>query len=435
MLAGGDAVREFLDFGAGVLSLVALSCSVIWGLVASDRLFLNARQRILAQAVHRTTAISSVAFLLLHVTTKIVLDHAPFYAALIPFSLGFTGTAILIAFGSMAGLLMITTAITGALRSAFATPAPVAARWRLFHMLAYPAWCFALVHGLYAGREAKPVFVIMYGLCLVGVAAALALRSAPRPVKRQVADRVLAVLGTETRPGREELDASRARVTESTMAGAGFGGGAGFDGGQGRGRGGDSPLPGMGSRGSSPLGDTMVPPPRTPSSANLYESASRADAPDAGPGFAAAYRAVGASPRSQDTFAPETQRMDLPMDMQPTEAVPRYDESANTGTRWPAPSPPPVGEAPPSAYDPMQDTFAGQTYAGQAYPGQTYQGQTYQGPAETSYGTAETNAPYGTYNPNDTYNSGPATETLPGAYDYDTPSSGEPWNAPSGGFK
>ncbi|MPY60430.1 cytochrome b/b6 domain-containing protein [Streptomyces spongiae] len=429
MLAGGDAVREFLDFGAGVLSLVALSCSVIWGLVASDRLFLNTRQRIMAQAVHRTTAVASVAFLLLHVTVKIVLEHAPFYAALIPFSLGFTGTAVLISFGSIAGLLMITTALTGALRSAFMSRADIAARWRVFHMLAYPAWCFALVHGLYAGREAKPVFVILYSVCLVGVAGALMLRAAPRPFKRRVADQIVAVLGTDTRPGREDLDASRARMAD-TMAGA-----SAFGGDPGRGRGGDSPLPGMGSRGGSPLGDTMVPPPRTPSP-NLYESASRADAPDPGPGFAAAYRAVSASPRAQDPLTPQpTQRMDMPLDMQPTEAIPRYDDGSTTGTRWPAPSPPPVGEAPPSAYDPMQDTFAGQTFAGQAYPGQTYPGQTYGGTPETSYGTAETNTPYDTYNPNDTYNSGPATETLPGAYDYDTPGSGEPWNAPSGGFK
>lgn len=31
VLVGGNEVRDFLNFGAGVLSLVALSCSVIWG--------------------------------------------------------------------------------------------------------------------------------------------------------------------------------------------------------------------------------------------------------------------------------------------------------------------------------------------------------------------------------------------------------------------
>ncbi|GGZ18566.1 membrane protein [Streptomyces poonensis] len=419
VLLGGDGVRDFLDFGAGVLSLVSLSCSVVWGLVASDRLFLNARQRIVAQAVHRTTAIASVAFLLLHVTVKLALDHTTFLAALIPFSLGVTGTAGLIGFGSLAALLMITTAVTGALRSAFASPAPVAARWRAFHMLAYPAWCFALVHGLYAGREAKPVFVTLYCLCLAGVAGALALRSAPRPFKRKVADRIMAVLGTGSRPGREDLDASRARVAGSGSAPADALPGAGS-----RARAGGAPLPGYGARGDSfvgdlgdpgVLGDPAIPSQRTPSPGR-HGSGRRADAP----GFAAAYRAVSASPRVGDPSAsgpvPSAQ---FPADTQPAQAMPYADE-ASTGTRWPVPSPPPVGEAPPSAYDPMYDT--------------PYAGASYQGLAETPYETAETNAPYGTYNTNDTYDSGPPTETLPGV-SYEAPSSGEPWNTPSGGYK
>ncbi|WP_320783717.1 cytochrome b/b6 domain-containing protein [Streptomyces sp. CRN 30] len=421
VLLGGDGLREFLNFGAGVLSLVALSCSVIWGLVATDRVFLNARQRIIAQAVHRTTAISSVAFLLLHVTVKLATDRATLLTALVPFSLGVTGSGLLIGFGSLAALLMVTTAVTGALRSAFATPAPVAARWRAFHMLAYPAWCFALVHGLYAGREAKPIFVTLYCLCLVGVAGALVLRSAPRPFKRRVADRVMAVLGTESRPGREELDASRARVagaaTADTLSGAGT-----------RARGGDSPLPGYGARGGSFPGGSAIPPQRT-SSSGLYESAARADAPGSGPGFAAAYRAVSASPRAGDPLPSVPDRpVQPPADMQPTQAVPRLDDSF-AGDRWPAPSPPPVGEAPPSAYDPMQDTFGG----GSSYQTAPYRTAPFQGSPETSYATVEQNAPFGTYNTNDTYDSGPATETLPGAFD--APSSGEPWNMPSGGPK
>ncbi|MGW0819977.1 cytochrome b/b6 domain-containing protein [Streptomyces sp. NPDC002845] len=412
VLVGGDNFREFLNFGAGVLSLVSLSCSVIWGLVASDRMFLNVRQRIVAQAVHRTTAIASVAFLVVHISVKLVLEHTTYLGALIPFSLAFTdedavmGTGVLIGFGSLAAMLMIITAVTGALRSVFASPA-LAARWRAFHMLAYPAWCFALVHGLYAGREAKPFFVILYSLCLVGVAAALALRSAPLRFKRQVADKILAVLGSETPSAREALDASRARVAEEALGGAD------------RGRRADTPLPGFGSRGGAdPFGDSTVPPQRTPSP-TIYESIQRVDAPDTGPGFAAAYRAVSASPRAQEPEIPDLpQSAQFPADMQPTQTLPPVDGGSTTGTRWPAPSPPPVGEAPPSAYDPLYDTAAGV-----AYPGIT----------ETPYGTTETNSPYDTYNTNDTYDSGPATETLPGAFD--SPGSGEPWNAPSGGFK
>ncbi|WP_198655518.1 ferric reductase-like transmembrane domain-containing protein [Streptomyces geranii] len=403
VVVGGDELQDFLNFGAGVLSLVALTSAVIWGLVATDRVFLNTRQRLIAQAVHRTTAVASVAFLLLHISVKIALDHAPLIAALIPFSLGVTGTGSLIGFGSLAGLLMIFTAVTGALRSRFASPAPVAARWRAMHMLAYPAWCFALVHGLYAGREAKPIFTILYGLSLVAVMAALALRSAPRPFKRKVAAQIMALLGSQEQYGREDLDASRARLGEAGLPGYG------------------NPSEGRAPRGR---GDAEVPPQRNaPSTSGFYDApASRTMSPEpANDGFAAAYRAV-TPPRAQDSYMDQTARMDI----QATEAMPRVDGS--TSGSWPIPSPPPVGEAPVSAYDPMNDT--GYNIPAYGNPGTAPYG------TGDVYNTGESNAAYGTYNANDTYNSGPATDTNPGApYDFDAPGSGEPWNAPSGGFK
>ncbi|QFR02543.1 cytochrome b/b6 domain-containing protein [Streptomyces phaeolivaceus] len=448
VVVGGDAYREFLDFGAGVLSLVSLTLSVLWGLVAQDRTLLTVRQRIIGQAVHRTTAIASVAFLVLHVSVKLALNHVS-AIALFPFALGVTGTGALIGFGATAGAMMIFVAITGALRSNFASPAPVAARWRAMHMMAYPAWCFALVHGLYAGREAKPIFVTLYSIGLVAVAAALLLRAAPRSVKNQVIEQITGILGTggQRPPEVDGLMQSRSALQSVDEPGGRREGGR-REGGQregGQREGGQRdqmrdtgqfPLPGFGGgQGNPPLGDPLVPPQRA-----------GAAAADSGPGFAAAYRAVSMTPRAAEPTAPYLTQQQPPLDMQPTQAMPRMDDGSTTGsTRWPAPSPPPVGEAPPSSYDPMQDTFAGQplggqSFQGQAYPGQAYQGETYNTGAnpvvsETSYGTAETNAPYGTYNPNDTYNSGPATDALSGYDDYNQPGSGEPWNAPSGGFK
>ncbi|MER5938755.1 cytochrome b/b6 domain-containing protein [Streptomyces sp. NPDC001928] len=422
VLLGGTWLQEFLNFGAGVLSLVCLTCSVIWGLVAQDRMILNTRQRIIAQGIHRVTAVASIAFLLVHIGVKLALDHASPIAALIPFSLVFAGgteipgSAFLIGLGSLAALLMIFVGITGALRNQFASPAPVAARWRAMHMLAYPAWCSALIHGLFAGRPAKTFFMVSYELCVVAVAAALALRAAPRPFKRKFADRIAQIIGNE--PGaREDLEESRAR------AGSG------------------SSLPGYEdqrpSRSARPSRDERPGPlPGMPSQAP--------SAAETTGGFAAAYRAV--SPRSrgqQQPYADQTSRMDLPMDMQPTETFPRVDGAGGGTGNWPIPSPPPVGEAPPSAYDPLNDT-------GYNIPVYDNSGTTTYGSNTTGYGsnsagygssdvydTSETNAVFGTYNQNDTYNnSGPATETMPGAsYDFEAPGSGEPWNTPSGGFK
>ncbi|GAA3498038.1 ferric reductase-like transmembrane domain-containing protein [Streptomyces prasinosporus] len=402
-----DWFAEFLNFGVGVLSLVCLSCSVIWGLVAQDRILLGPRQRILAQAVHRTTAVASIVFLVVHIVIKLALDHTTWIAAVIPFGLALTddeavtGRAFLIGLGTTAGLLMFFVGVTGVLRNRFASPAPVAARWRAMHMLAYPAWCAALVHGLYAGRAAKPVFVVLYGLSVVGVTAALVLRAAPRPVKRKVADRITALLGVAGQPGREEPQESRP----------------------------GSPLPGLGERrGPRSRGD------RPGGNGPRYETAGRPAAAEPANGFAAAYRAVSApsEPWQQPRFADRTARTERSPDLQPTRDMPRVDGPSSTSGNWPIPSPPPVGEAPPSAYDPLNDT--GYTVPIQGDPVGSGYG------SSDVYDTAETNTLYGTYYPGDTYNSGPATETLPGAspsssYDFGAPGSGEPWNTPSGGYK
>ncbi|MDX3243007.1 cytochrome b/b6 domain-containing protein [Streptomyces sp. ME18-1-4] len=401
VLVGGDQVQAFLNFGAGVLSLVCLTCSVIWGLVAQDRLILNTRQRILAQGIHRVTAVGSIAFLVVHITVKLALEHTVLIAALIPFSLGVKGSAGLIGLGSLAALLMIFVGITGALRNQFAAPAEVAARWRAMHMLAYPALCAALIHGLYAGRAAKPFFMVSYELCLAGVMAALALRAAPRPFKRKVADRLTALLGGSQERSMDGLEASRARVAET----------------------GSSALPGYEGRPSrSPLTDTMGSTRMSPQASPLYGTPA---APEPANGFAAAYRAVNTPPRGQQQPFPadQTARMNMPFDVQATEAVPRVDNGGSTSGSWPIPSPPPVGEAPPSAYDPLQDTgFNIPVYDNSGTGGRDV------------YDTSETNPPYGTYNQNDTYNSGPANEPSPGA-SFDAPGSGEPWNTPSGGYR
>ncbi|MEU6528151.1 ferric reductase-like transmembrane domain-containing protein [Streptomyces sp. NPDC046928] len=409
VLLGGSWLQQFLNFGAGVLSLVCLTCSVIWGLVAQDRMILDTRQRIIAQGVHRVTAVASIAFLLVHIGVKLALDHAGLMAAIIPFSLVFfggdeiPGSAFLIGLGSLAALLMIFVGVTGALRNRFASPAPVAARWRAMHMLAYPAWCAALIHGLFAGRPAKTFFMVSYELCVVGVAAALALRAAPRPVKRKVAGRIAQIIGNE--PGvREGLEESRARAASGSAA-----------------PGSDSPR----AERRSSRGERGGPLPGMP--------AQPASAAETTGGFAAAYRAV--SPRSDGRQEPygadRTARMDLPFDTQPT---PRAD--SGTGS-WPIPSPPPVGEAPPSAYDPLNDTGFNNIPAYGTPGAPSYAGGAAGYGSSDVYDTSETNAVFGTYNQNDTYNnSGPATQTMPGApYDFDAPGPGEPWNTPSGGFK
>src|SRR5205085_4535756 len=51
--------RWLLEYYAGVFTLVALSIAVMVGLIATDRMVLTIRHRILLQAAHRGTALAS----------------------------------------------------------------------------------------------------------------------------------------------------------------------------------------------------------------------------------------------------------------------------------------------------------------------------------------------------------------------------------------
>ncbi|WP_461027545.1 hypothetical protein [Streptomyces sparsus] len=168
--------REFLDFGAGVLALVSLTATVLWGLAATDRLILGSSHRLLAQGVHRGTAVAGLGFLALHIWVKLVENRVTVTGAMLPFADG--ARPVLIGLGTVAAYLFVAVAAVGAARRVFASGGR-SRWWRALHMGAYPAWGAALVHGLKAGRAASGWVTVMYALCLIGVAVALSLRLLP----------------------------------------------------------------------------------------------------------------------------------------------------------------------------------------------------------------------------------------------------------------
>ncbi|MEV6953776.1 hypothetical protein [Streptomyces sp. NPDC051183] len=164
---------DFLDYGAGVLSLVSLTSAVLWGLAATDRTLLTSGHRIVAQGAHRALAVSGLGFLALHVWVKVAEAQTGVAAAVVPFA--DRDRPFLIGLGTLAGYLFVAVAVSGAVRSAFATKGR-SVWWRALHMGAYPAWGASLVHGLKSGRAASGWVTVAYALCLVGVAAVLTLR-------------------------------------------------------------------------------------------------------------------------------------------------------------------------------------------------------------------------------------------------------------------
>ncbi|MFE7772817.1 hypothetical protein ACFU5O_02740 [Streptomyces sp. NPDC057445] len=383
-VGGSDDFRAALDFTSGVLSLLSLTASVAWGLLATDRLLLSIRHRLLAQAIHRTTAVASLGFLLLHGTVKVSLGHVELIGAFIPFSLGVTGTSGLIGLGSLAGMLMVVAASTGAARSALAGNSRMAGRWRALHMLAYPAWCAALMHGLYTGRPAATWVTTMYCLALAGVAGAVSLRLLPRQTQRRLAERVMALMGSGGQAA-EVPEQTRRNMSDAPLPGAPGGtSGAEYERDFPRRRPEDLDEPlgrpigqPLGSPLGAPLGQPLAPPRGEPRriaapAPPLYEAAPPPVAEPAtatgsflgagpvtggplpgdgpGTGISAAYRAVSlagdttARPTGTGASAPSG---DVPLAerIPMTEELPVIDESAPRPSLWPAPSPPPPAQA------------------------------------------------------------------------------------------
>ncbi|MFD5322070.1 hypothetical protein [Streptomyces sp. NPDC127098] len=164
----------FLDWGAGVAALVSLSGTVLWGVAATDRIVLAPGHRLLAQGVHRGLAVAGLTFLALHIWVKIANERVTPSMAFVPFT--DDRRPVLVGLGTLAAYLFLVTAVSGAVRSAFATPRK-ARWWRAIHMSAYLAWGASMVHGLKAGRPVSGSWVtIAYFAAVIGVAVVLAHR-------------------------------------------------------------------------------------------------------------------------------------------------------------------------------------------------------------------------------------------------------------------
>ncbi|MCW2945139.1 MAG: hypothetical protein JWR24_1856 [Actinoallomurus sp.] len=174
-------LQRFLEFYSGVFALLALTAAVVAGVGAAQRV-VPIRFRILAQAVHRATALMAVGFLVSHVLLKIMEAHATVIDAFVPFA-GGHGRVLYIGLGTIAGDLLILVMVTGVTRGRFvARSRPWV--WRTVHALAYAMWPLAIFHGLLAGRTPKAWVTLSYVVCF-----ALVLLAATSRLPRLARDR------------------------------------------------------------------------------------------------------------------------------------------------------------------------------------------------------------------------------------------------------
>src|SRR5689334_6933809 len=165
----------FLEFYAGVFSLVLLSVTVMGGLLATDRILLGIKHRVLLQSAHRVGGIGAVGFLVLHIATKVSTGKASLLDIVVPFASPFN--ALYIGLGTISSYFMLTVFFSGILRHRFISKAKPWV-WRGIHALSYVSWPIAIMHGLTAGRAAKTWVTVSYVVCLLLVTGALFLRLA-----------------------------------------------------------------------------------------------------------------------------------------------------------------------------------------------------------------------------------------------------------------
>jgi DMSO/TMAO reductase YedYZ heme-binding membrane subunit len=166
------AVQHFMLFYSGVLALIALTAAVGAGIVATDRIVMTPGHRVVAQAVHRAVSFGALAFLITHIVLEILAHRSHVIDAVVPFLA--QGRRFYIGLGTVASDLVVVLIITGIARGRFASRWPWT--WRAIHAVAYLAWPLSIVHGLLAGRHAKPYVDWSYGACVAAVALALIIR-------------------------------------------------------------------------------------------------------------------------------------------------------------------------------------------------------------------------------------------------------------------
>ncbi|MFD8329112.1 hypothetical protein [Streptomyces lydicus] len=172
LVGAAGRMMAFLDYFAGVFTLISLTAVVTCGLAATDRLVLTPRLRVAVQSLHRASAVAALGFLVTHIAVKVAERHAAPQTAVVPFT---GGAALAVGLGTLAADLLVLITATGVLRGRFAgSRRPWL--WRMLHSMAYVCWPISVAHGLTAGRAAHAWVLWGYGLCVALVALALLVR-------------------------------------------------------------------------------------------------------------------------------------------------------------------------------------------------------------------------------------------------------------------
>ena len=168
----GSQALWFVSRASGLAVLAAFSAAVVLGVAARLGPASKSWSRLALGELHRTLALFSVSFLVLHVATAISDPYVTigWAATVLPFGSPYRTAAI--GLGAVAidlgGAILVTSLIRQRLGYR---------GWRVVHWLAYLAWPVAFAHSITAGNDLRIwwVALVEYG-CAFAVATAMVAR-------------------------------------------------------------------------------------------------------------------------------------------------------------------------------------------------------------------------------------------------------------------
>lgn len=210
--------------GLGLVLLVALTASVVLGVLTTRRWRPQQEARFLANGLHRNVALVSVVLLPLHGIANALDPFAgirlqdlliPFLASYRPLWLGL---------GVLSGELLLAVAVTSLVRVRLGLRA-----WRVVHWLTYASWPLGLLHGLGTGTDSHSGWTLLiYASCLAAVLAAVIARlwgAGVPPVVKAIASSSLIIavfaVGIFTFLGPMQPGWARAAGTPARLLGQG----------------------------------------------------------------------------------------------------------------------------------------------------------------------------------------------------------------------
>ena len=164
MSAHGPTALWYVTRGAGAMTLVLLTASVVLGIVEWRGWQPAGAPRFAVASMHRTVGLLALALLAVHVATTLLdpFPHIGLLNAAVPFVTSYR--PLWVGLGTLAADVMVAVVVTSLVRRRLGYRA-----WRGVHWLSYACWPVALLHGIGAGSDTKSTW--MLGLTLACVAA------------------------------------------------------------------------------------------------------------------------------------------------------------------------------------------------------------------------------------------------------------------------